>query len=50
MRQSDGVHFTPAGGELVAKQVVKQFHTAFDLTSWREARQRAKANDGSAGN
>ena len=50
MRQSDGIHFTPAGGERVAKQVVKQFHTAFDLTSWREARQRAKANGGSAGN
>jgi hypothetical protein len=47
MRQSDGIHFTPAGGELVAKQVVKAFHKAFDLTSWREARQRAKANGGS---
>jgi hypothetical protein len=50
MRQSDGIHFTPAGGELVAKQVVKSFHKAFDLTSWREARQRAKANNGSGGN
>jgi hypothetical protein len=45
MRQSDGIHFTPAGGELVAKQVVKAFHKAFDLTSWREAKQRAKNAD-----
>jgi uncharacterized protein len=50
MRQSDGIHFTPAGGELVAKEVVKDFHKAFDLTSWREARQRASRSAGSGSN
>lgn len=35
MRQPDGVHFSAAGGVLVAKAVLAAFHRAYDLTSWR---------------
>lgn len=50
MRQSDGIHFTAAGGERVAKEVVADFHKAFDLTSWREAKRKAKAKADNAAN
>ena len=35
VRQPDGVHFTPAGADIVARQVLKDLNEAYDLTSWR---------------
>jgi len=36
VRAGDGVHFEPAGGDLIARQVLKQLNEQFDLTSWRK--------------
>ncbi len=36
MRAGDGVHFERAGGELIAREVLKQLNRAYDLTSWRK--------------
>lgn len=37
MRASDGVHFERAGGEVIARIVLKRLNERFDLTSWRRA-------------
>ena len=38
VRAPDGVHLAPAGAAIVAREVLKQLNTAYDLTSWRKAR------------
>jgi hypothetical protein len=35
VRTPDGVHFTPTGAAIVARQVLKDLNEAYDLTSWR---------------
>ena len=40
VRASDGVHFAPAGGDIIARQVLAALNRSFDLTSWRAAKQR----------
>jgi hypothetical protein len=35
VRAGDGVHFDTAGGDLIAREVMKQLNKQFDLTSWR---------------
>jgi hypothetical protein len=35
VRAPDGVHFSPAGAGIVARQVLKDLNEAYDLTSWR---------------
>lgn len=35
VRAGDGVHFDTEGGDLIAREVLKQLNTLFDLTSWR---------------
>ena len=37
VRAGDGVHFDPEGGDIIAREVLKQLNTTFDLTSWRQA-------------
>ena len=37
VRAGDGVHFDTAGGDMIAREVLKQLNAAFDLTSWRRA-------------
>ncbi len=36
VRAGDGVHFDTEGGDLIAREVLKQLNELFDLTSWRE--------------
>jgi len=36
VRADDGVHFEPAGGDVIAGEVVKALRTEFDVTSWRD--------------
>jgi len=36
MRQADGVHFERAGGDRVARVIIKRLNERFDLTSWRK--------------
>ena len=36
VRAGDGVHFDPAGGDLIARDVLKRLNELFDLTSWRK--------------
>lgn len=36
VRAGDGVHFDTAGGDLIAREVLKQLNRRFDLTSWRK--------------
>ena len=36
VRAGDGVHFDAAGGDLIAREVLKQLNKLFDLTSWRK--------------
>ncbi len=36
VRAGDGVHFDPAGGDIIAREVLKQLNELFDLTSWRK--------------
>ena len=38
VRAGDGVHFETAGGDLIAREVLKQLNQRFDLTSWRKQR------------
>jgi hypothetical protein len=33
VRAPDGVHFARAGGDLIAREVVKSLHRRFDLSS-----------------
>jgi uncharacterized protein len=35
VRSDDGVHFEPAGGDIIARLVLKALNQRFDLTSWR---------------
>ncbi len=36
MRAGDGVHFERAGGDLIAREVLKALNKTYDLTSWRK--------------
>ena len=36
VRAGDGVHFDVAGGDMIAREVLKQLNKEFDLTSWRK--------------
>jgi hypothetical protein len=36
VRAGDGVHFDTAGGDLIAREVLRQLNELFDLTSWRK--------------
>jgi hypothetical protein len=36
VRAGDGVHFDVAGGDMIAREVLRQLNTVFDLTSWRK--------------
>lgn len=38
VRADDGVHFEREGGDMIAREVLKQLNRAFDLTSWRKQR------------
>ena len=42
VRAGDGVHFEPAGGDIIAREVLKQLNKLFDLTSWRRATTQSK--------
>ncbi len=44
VRAADGVHFERAGGDMIAREVLRQLNRVFDLTSWR-----AKKKAGAAG-
>ena len=35
VRAGDGVHFDNDGGDIIAREVLKQLNAIFDLTSWR---------------
>src|SRR5262249_42509927 len=35
VRAPDGVHFEPAGGDIIARSVLHVLNQQFDLTSWR---------------
>jgi hypothetical protein len=35
VRAGDGVHFDVAGGDMIAREVLRQLNREFDLTSWR---------------
>ena len=37
VRAGDGVHFDTAGGDIIAREVLKQLNKQFDLTSWRRS-------------
>ena len=36
VRSADGVHFERAGGDIIAREVLKELNEQFDLTSWRK--------------
>ncbi len=36
VRAGDGVHFEPAGGDIIARLVLKALNDRFDLTSWKK--------------
>jgi hypothetical protein len=36
VRAGDGVHFESAGGDMIAREVLKRLNETFDLTSWRK--------------
>jgi hypothetical protein len=35
VRADDGIHFEGEGGDMIAREVLKQLNRAYDLTSWR---------------
>jgi uncharacterized protein len=37
VRAGDGVHFEPAGGDLIAREVLRRLGDLYDFTSWRDA-------------
>jgi hypothetical protein len=43
VRAPDGVHFEPAGGDMIARLVLHQLNEAFDLTGWRKKPLRSAA-------
>jgi hypothetical protein len=36
VRAGDGVHFDRAGGDIIAREVLRQLNRLYDLTSWRK--------------
>ena len=36
VRAGDGVHFEPAGGDIIARLVLKSLNQRYDLTSWKK--------------
>jgi hypothetical protein len=38
VRADDGVHFEPAGGDIIARLVLKALNQRYDLTSWKKNR------------
>jgi hypothetical protein len=38
VRAGDGVHFERAGGDIIAREVLRRLNEAYDLTSWRTKR------------
>ena len=36
VRTPDGIHFTRAGGDMIADKVIKAMQDTFDLTSWEK--------------
>ena len=38
VRSGDGVHFEPAGGDIIARLVLKALNQRYDLTSWKNRR------------
>ena len=38
VRANDGVHFEPAGGDIIARLVLKEINRRYDLTSWKHQR------------
>ena len=36
VRSADGVHFEREGGDIIAREVIKELNKQFDLTSWRK--------------
>jgi len=36
VRSNDGVHFEPAGGDIIARLVLKALNQKYDLTSWKK--------------
>ena len=36
VRSADGVHFEREGGDIIAREVLKELNKQFDLTSWRK--------------
>src|SRR5207244_9781514 len=36
VRPGDGLHFEPAGGDIIARLVLKALNRHFDLTTWRK--------------
>jgi hypothetical protein len=41
VRADDGVHFERAGGDMIARVVLKELNRQFDLTSWRKKKAKA---------
>jgi hypothetical protein len=39
VRTGDGVHFDTAGGDMIAREVLRQLNKVYDLTSWRHKQQ-----------
>ena len=39
VRSADGVHFEREGGDIIAREVLKELNQQFDLTSWRKKAQ-----------
>jgi hypothetical protein len=37
LRGTDGVHYAPAAGDLLARHLLELLHGRYDLTSWKEA-------------
>ena len=40
MRASDGIHYEPPAGDLIARAVLKRLNVVFDLTSWQHRARR----------
>jgi hypothetical protein len=36
VRAGDGVHFEREGGDMIARQVLRELNRVYDLTSWRK--------------
>jgi len=40
VRAGDGTHFDTAGGDIIAREVLRQLNKVYDLTSWRHKQQK----------